>query len=96
MFDLGLRSITVAGVLLVVYLSLAIIVFLAISGPVDSIFDGFDDADAAEATDEMNLYLPNIRTAMHIAFTLFIVTPVVGFVMWVFSREPFYEHYRRF
>jgi len=96
MFDLGIRSVAVAGVLLIVYFSLAVIVFLAVSGPVDALLDGFDDADASEATDEMNTYLPNIRTAMKIAFALFIVTPVVGFVMWVFSREPFYEQYRRY
>lgn len=76
-----------AGVLMLLYLFITIIVFFIISSPLDSIFNGFDDT-TGEHSDEMDIYLPNIRTALNIFFALVIAAPIIGFIMWVFHREP--------
>jgi len=96
LFDLGIRSITQAGVLFLAFLFMVVVFYFVLSGPVDAIFDGFDDVDDPISGDEIDLFLPNIRTAMNIAFALMLATPITGFIMWVFSREPFYERYRRY
>lgn len=96
MFDLNLRSITIAGILLLVFLFSSIIFYMTVSGPISTVLDGFDDADVGDASDEMDSFLPGVRIALSMAFAIFVITPVAGFVMWVFSREPFYERYRRY
>ena len=85
-----------AGLTMLVGVAMFVIVFYVISAPVEHILDGFDNADVGDATDEMNTYLPNIRIALQMAFALIIVSPVVGFVIWVYSRDPEWQFYRRY
>lgn len=75
------------GVIMLVYLFMFSLVYYVISAPLDSIFDGLAATDGEHA-DEMGVYLPNIRTALNIFFALVIATPIVGFIMWVYHREP--------
>jgi len=84
-----------AGVAMLVYLFLFLIVYFVISSPLDAIFDGLDDADAGEATDELDWMLPNITGALDIFFALIIAVPITGFIVWVFSREPDWYYNRR-
>jgi len=79
---------------LLIGLFMVIILYFVISTPLEIIFDAFDDADTADATDDMNIYLPYIRNAMSMAFAVAIAAPLVIFVMRTFEREPRYD-YRR-
>lgn len=85
-----------AGVTMLVGVAMFAIVFFVVSTPINSMMDSFDDANTGDATDEMNTYLPNIRTALSMAFALIIVSPIVGFIIWVYSREPDWSYYRRY
>ncbi|NIQ89374.1 MAG: hypothetical protein GWN93_10035 [Deltaproteobacteria bacterium] len=92
------RSIITGGATLIIATFLIIIVFFVLSNPVTSILDGFDDIDAGDATDDMNTYLPDIRTAFWLGMSIAIVTPAVIFVFWIFHREPdhYYKRRKRF
>ena len=91
-----LRSITHAGAILLTFSFLAIVFYFTISTPLEAVFDGFDDINDPVSGDEMDLFLPNIRTALNIAFAIFLATPATGFIFWVFSKQPIYERYRRY
>jgi len=95
MFDMNTGSIIKAGVSMLLYLFLVLVIYFILSSPLDTLFDNFDDLDAAEATDEMNEYLPNIITSLDIFFALIIAAPITGFIVWVFSREPDWSYRRR-
>jgi len=75
------------GAIMLVYLFLFTIVFFIISAPLTIIFDSLGDT-TGEHSDEMDEHLPNIRTALNIFFALVIATPIVGFIVWVYHREP--------
>ena len=75
------------GAILLVYLFMFTLVFFILSAPLSSIFDGLSDT-TGEHSDEMAEYLPNIRNALNIFFALVIATPIVGFIVWVYHREP--------
>lgn len=89
------RSVITAGATLIIATFLILLVFFVLSTPVTTILDGFDDADAGEATDEMNDYLPDIRTAFWLGISIAIVTPALIFVFWVFHREPDWYYRKR-
>ena len=84
-----------AGLTMIVGVAMFAIVFFVISEPLDLILDGFDNMEG-DTSDEMDLYLPSIRSAMKIAFALIIISPVVGFMVWVYSRNPEWTYYRRY
>ena len=75
-----------AGVIMLVYLFMFSIIYFILSAPLDAVFDGFDDT-TGEHSDEMDTYLPNIKTALNIFFAIVIATPVVAFIMFVYRRE---------
>jgi len=75
------------GIIMLVYLFLFLIVYFVLSAPLTSMFDGFGAA-SGEHSDEMDTYLPYIRSALNVAFALIIVSPIVGFIVWVYHREP--------
>lgn len=96
MVDFEVTSIIHAGVIFIVYLFIAIILFFAFSVPVDAIFDGLDDsASHTIASDEMTSFLPGIRWGVNAAFALGIAFPITWFIMWVFSQDPFEGLIRR-
>ena len=77
-----------AGAMMLIYLFMFSLVYFILATPLDAVFDGFDNIKGGEAVDEMDEYLPNIRTALNIFFALVIAIPIVGFIMWVYHREP--------
>jgi len=89
------RSIITAGATLIIATFLIILLFFVLSTPITTILDGFDDADAGEATDEMNEFLPNIEGAFWLGFSIAIITPAIIFILWVFHREPDWYYRRR-
>jgi len=89
-------SIIKSGAYMLIGLFLILVIYFVISGPLETIFDGFDDADTGEATGYMNIHLPWIRTALNIAFSVAIVTPVMIFIFRTFERDPEWYYYRRY
>ena len=89
-----MKSITMAGGILVLSTFMIIVLFFVIS-PMESMFASFDDADAAEATDEMNEFLPYIKTAFWMGMAIAIITPALIFIFWIFHREPDWYYERR-
>lgn len=85
-----------AGVTFVVYLFIMVVLYFALSTPVDSIMDALLNVPLGEATDEMALYNPNISWALKLVFAIGISIPVTWFIFWVFSREPDVSRIRRF
>jgi len=81
-------SVTIAGAIMLIATFAILVLYFVISTPMASMFDAFDDADAAEATNEMNLYLPFIKTAFYMGFAIAIITPALIFIFWIFHREP--------
>jgi ABC-type uncharacterized transport system YnjBCD permease subunit len=90
MVDSEVDNLIHAGVILGVYLFIAILVYFLLSGPVNAVFDGLNAGaqGVPSVKPYMDLYLPSIRDAVQIAFALGIAFPVTWFVFWVFSREP--------
>jgi len=93
--DMNPNSITVAGVIMLIYLSVMIMFFYLLSTPVNAIFDGLSGTSLGEATDEMATFLPWIRTAVNMVFAIGIATPITWFIFWIFNREPDFSRYRR-
>lgn len=85
-----------AGVTFVVYLFIMVVLYFALSTPVDAIMDALLNVPLGEATDEMALYNPNISWALKLVFAIGISIPVTWFIFWVFSREPDVSRIRRF
>ena len=76
-------------------MQLRALVYFVLSSPLEHIFDGFDDADSHAADDEMDIYLPSIRTALNIGFAIAIITPAMIFIFWIFHQEPDWYYRRR-
>jgi hypothetical protein len=87
------RSLTKAGVVLLVYLALVLIVYFALSGPVNALFNAFDSTNWGAAESQHASYMSLIRQAMTVFFAIFISIPIVWFFFWVFHREPAYIEY---
>jgi Sec-independent protein secretion pathway component TatC len=85
-----------AGGYMLISVFLILVVYYVSSPFFTTFFDHIDDIDAAEATDEIDNFLPNIRTALNIAFAVAVVAPVIIFVMRTFEREPDWSYYRRY
>lgn len=89
-------SITYNGAVFLLFLFLAIIVFFVLSDPVDQVLEGILGLDGLTSSDEIDRFVPYIQTGVKIAFSLSIATPVVWFVVKIFSREPaYYRNNRR-
>lgn len=78
-----------AGVILGVYLFIAILVYFLLGMPIDAILDGINTGGQIidDVRPHMNLWMPYILEAVQIAFALGIAYPVTWFIFWVFSRE---------
>lgn len=87
-------SITYNGAIFLLFLFIAITVFFVLSTPVDNILEGLLGLDGLESSDELDTFIPLIQNAVKIAFSLGIATPVVWFIVKIFSREPAYYQKR--
>lgn len=95
MADYEIDNIIMAGIVFVVYLAIAIMVFFVLSGPVDALFDSIDaGAQLTDAAPYMDQHLPYLRQGVNIAFALGIAFPATWFIFWVFSRDPDISFYR--
>jgi len=77
-----------AGVVMIVYLFIAITAYFLLSTPMTMIFDGFDDADAGDATTHLDTLMPTIRTVFSMFFALMAAVPITWFIFWSMHREP--------
>jgi hypothetical protein len=89
------RSLTKAGVVLAVYLFIVLLVYFALSGPVNALFNAFDSTNWGAAESQHASYMSLIRQAMTVFFAIFISIPIVWFFFWVFHREPAYIEYNQ-
>ena len=97
MFDVESDSLIMMGVAFITYLFMAIIFTFVFHYPIDLILGVFQSATVSGATTYLNEFIPYYRTALIIAFALFVGTPVVWFIMKIFSREPaLYQNKRRY
>jgi hypothetical protein len=78
-----------AGIVLGVYLFIAILVYFLLGIPINAILAGINAGAQGvdSARPHMNLWMPYILEAVQIAFALGIGYPVTWFIFWVFSRE---------
>jgi len=87
------NSITVNGVLFIIYLVIAAIVFYVLGGPMDTLFDSLTNNAVVSQQETM---IPVYKTAVRIAFALGVATPIIWFLIKIFSREPTIYQYRRY
>ncbi len=91
MFDGNdIDTITHAGIIFLVYLSLMIMFYFLFGGAVDVIFDAFTGTSFGYANEEMALYVPLYRTAVKMVFAIGLAAPITWFIFWSFSKEPVY------
>jgi len=89
-------SVIKAGGMLLISTFIIIVLYFTMSTPLEAVFTGFDDAEAGEATDEMDTYLTYIRNALNIAWAVALITPSVIFVLYLFFVEPVWTYRRRY
>ena len=77
-----------AGVAMIVYLFIVITAYFLLSVPINAVFDGFDDANAGEATEHIDHIVPNIKIVFNVFFACFAAVPVTWFIFWTMKREP--------
>ena len=88
------RSLTKAGVVLLVYLFIVLLTYFALSGPVNAIYGAFDSTNWGTGAESHHAsYMALIRQATTVFFAIFISIPIVWFFFWVFHREPSYQEY---
>jgi len=96
MYDDEVHTIIHAGLIFIVYLFVAIILYYFLSSPVSLIFDSISSgATGTNAESYMGWMLPNIRWALNVAFALGLAFPVTWFIVWVFKQETDFGMYRR-
>ena len=78
-----------AGLVFAVYLFVMVLLYFALSVPIDAIMDGLSEAPLGDASDEMAQHAPNINWAIKAACACGIATPLTWFIFWVFSKEPY-------
>jgi ABC-type Fe3+ transport system permease subunit len=97
MFDnQPIESLTKAGVVFLVFLTIVLIAFFTLYPVVTALFDAFNSADWAKAETQKATYMPIIESACTAFFAILISLPATWFIFWVFSREPDVSRIRRF
>ena len=90
MVDFEIDNLIHAGVVFIVYLFVAIVLYFSLGGPVDAVLNGvWSSGNQTVAASYMDSYMPNIKWGVNVAFALGIAFPVTWFIFWVFSRDPF-------
>lgn len=81
-------NIVKAGLAMMLYLFIVIICYYFISGPLDVIYNVFDNINDPNTEAIYNTTIPYWRTAMNLFFSLLAAVPIAWFITWVMSREP--------
>jgi len=89
------NSIIKAGLIMILYMFIVLILYFTLSGPFNLLFDTFEVSSFGEATDEMHRHVPNIRWAFNVFFSILAAIAITWFIVWIFHREPHWEFYRR-
>jgi uncharacterized membrane protein len=85
-----------AGLIFVVYLAVAIVLYLFFSPAAFAVLDGVAGGAVGTSSESyMNIYKDGIVMAVSMAFAFGVAFPVVWFIFWVFSRDPFEGLMRR-
>lgn len=85
-----------AGISMMVYAFLIMIIYFTISPFTTPFFDTFSTGNFAEATGELHQYTPMYSTIFNIAIALAVAIAPTWFIIWVFKREDRYDPYRRY
>jgi len=94
--DLEVSNIIHAGLIFIVYLFIAILLYYFLSYPIDILFDGFKSSSVGTDAESYVIWMyPNIKWAVNVVFALAIALPIVWFITWIFSREADFGMYRR-
>lgn len=91
--DGEIHSLTKAGIVFLVFLVIAIIVYALLSPITTILFDSFENANWGNAESEKTWVIDGVRQACTIMFAIFISLPMTWFIFWVFHREPRYTEY---
>jgi len=89
-------SITKIGVIFVTFLFVTLGGFYLLSSPVNSILNAFDNADFANAEDEMNEQMPVFRNVLTLFWAIFLSLPITWIVTKIMAgRETAFNQFRR-
>jgi hypothetical protein len=97
MFDDGeINNILHAGLVFILFLFVAILLYYMLSYPLDLLFNAIDAGSVGtDAADPMAWLLPNIQWGLNVAFALSFAFPIVWIILWVFKQEPDFSMFRR-
>ena len=94
--DSEVNNIIHAGLIFILYLFIAIILYFVLSVPIELILSGIQGgATGTNAQGSMNLFMPGVRWGLNVAFALFLAFPVAWFVLWIFKQEPDFSMFKR-
>lgn len=87
------NSIFLAGIILIVYEAIMLMIFFFLSDPILSVLEGI----FAGTTNipEMSTFSPIILTVFNIIFAIAFIIPVIWFFVWIYQKEHGYQ-FRRF
>ena len=77
-----------AGVILMVYLFIIIVLYIFLSSPVDDIITNFENINLTASDSHIESNSAIGRTVFDMIFAILGLVPVVWFVFWCFHREP--------
>jgi hypothetical protein len=97
MYETGeINNIIHAGLVFILYLFVVIVLYYAISYPIELIFNSLVTSSQNTASGPyMTSFMPSIKWGLNVAFALGIAFPVVWFIMWIFSQEPDFSMFKR-
>lgn len=88
------NDIITRGVLLIAYMFVIIVMYLALSSPFDDVFTEFENLNMSASDTQVDYHTGNVRIVFDLCFALAGIIPIVWFIVWVFSREPDWRYYQ--
>ena len=73
---------------MLVFTFTVILFYFTLSPAVTALFDGFDDADAAKASDELDTNIALYREVFNICIAIALAIAPTLFIMKIYEREP--------
>lgn len=83
-----MNDIVRAGVILIIYLAVLILIFIFISSPFETLVSNFEDINGTASDAKVESQGGYSRTIFNMVFGGLALVPCIYFVIWVFSREP--------
>lgn len=88
------ESLTMIGLLFLIYLASMLIIAFTLSGTIDDILVAIMGIDNDAVVDQVNLYIPVYRNALIVVFALGVASPFGYLIARIFSRDDDYYYYR--